>query len=66
MHRRQEIAILLRVKYQNTANLIYSEAEARIHMCVCVMICSITFVWNTWHSYKNSARYYQKCTNVFM
>jgi len=34
MHRRQEIAILLCVKYQNSANLIYSEAEARIHVFV--------------------------------
>jgi hypothetical protein len=28
----------------------------------CVLILSIYFVWNVFHSKKNSARYYRKCT----
>jgi hypothetical protein len=33
---------------------------------MCVLIFSKTFVWNISHSKKNSARYYHKCTQVFM
>jgi hypothetical protein len=33
---------------------------------MCVLIFSTTFVWNISHSQKNSARYYRKCTQVFM
>jgi hypothetical protein len=33
---------------------------------MCVLSFSTTFVWNTSHSRKNSARYYHKCTWVFM
>jgi hypothetical protein len=33
---------------------------------MCVLIFSTTFVWNISHSKKNSARYYHKCTYVFM
>jgi hypothetical protein len=56
-------AILLCVKYQNGAKLIYCEAKVRSH--VCILIRCITFVWNMWHSNKNSSRY-KKCKNVFM
>ena len=33
---------------------------------MCVLIFSTTFVWNISHSKKNQARYYHKCTSVFM
>jgi hypothetical protein len=33
---------------------------------MCVLIFSTTFVWNISHSKQNSARYYHKCTQVFM
>jgi len=33
---------------------------------MCVLIFSTTFVWNISHSKKNSARYYHKCTWVYM
>jgi len=33
---------------------------------MCVLIFSRTFVWTISHSKKNSARYYHKCTFVYM
>jgi hypothetical protein len=33
---------------------------------MCVLIFSITFIWNISHSQKNSARYYQRYTLVFI
>ena len=33
---------------------------------MCVLIFCTTFVWNISHSKKNWARYYHKCTSVFM
>jgi len=33
---------------------------------MCVAIFSTTFVFNISHSEKNSARYYHKCTPVYM
>jgi hypothetical protein len=33
---------------------------------MCVLIFSTAFVWNISHSKKNSARYYHKCTQLFM
>jgi hypothetical protein len=34
--------------------------------CVVILILSTTFVWNIYHSTKNSARYCRKCTQVFV
>jgi len=33
---------------------------------MCVLIFSTTFVWNTSHSTEKWARYYHKCTHIFM
>ena len=33
---------------------------------MCVLIFSTTFIWNTFHPKKNSARYCNKCEDVFM
>ena len=33
---------------------------------MCGFICSTTFIWNISHSNTNEARYYHKCTCVFM
>jgi hypothetical protein len=33
---------------------------------MCVLILSTNFVWNISHPKKNSARYYNRCTQVFM
>jgi succinate dehydrogenase/fumarate reductase cytochrome b subunit len=33
---------------------------------MCVLSFPITFVWKSFHSKRNSARYFYKCTHVFM
>jgi len=44
----------------------FSEENKVIQHKMCVSIFSTTFLRTTSHSKKNSARYYHKCTQVFM
>jgi len=43
-----------------------SSGEKYIEHKMCVSIFSTAFVWNISYSKKNSAKYYHKCTSVFL
>jgi len=69
MHMRRiilSVACLTLLYFSTLSHKQHAVWEKNLLDTMCVLIFSITFVWNIYHSKKKWARYDQKCISVFM